>query len=264
MGVDNQGEVNLNRSLSNRKQVVAPYSKLAHIYDYVMSHVDYKTWAIYILKISDQFQPDAKSILDISCGTGSMLISINSKKYSYIGFDLSLEMVKIAKRKKASDLRKMLFFQGDMTAFSLKKRVDIIVCLYDSINYLLNFQLWSSMFDCVYDTLNNGGIFVFDICTEKNSVKYFTDYIESHGTDNYEYIRESSYDRKNKIHKNKFTIDFNNAPTYIEHHQQRIYPIDDVTKFISATGFQMIGSFDGFSFRAASEESLRVHFVLKK
>ncbi len=259
----NLGSSKLNHQTSSRKQKVAPYSKLAYIYDFVMAHVDYQMWGGYILKFIEQWFPQATTILDIACGTGSMLKSIKAKNYDVIGMDLSLDMVKIAASKNAKS-GKCFFFQGDMTAFSLKKKVDIVVCLYDSVNYLLDIQKWQSMFDCVYHCLNPNGLFIFDICTEKNSVKYFENYNEADGNNDFEYLRESTYDKKSKIHINKFTIDFNNSQTYTEYHRQRIYSIKQVRALISKTAFRLIGKFDGFSFRDASEDSLRVHFVLQK
>jgi hypothetical protein len=46
--------------------------------------------------------------------------------------------------------------------------VDLITCLYDSINHLLNFKEWKSVFNSVYNNLNKNGKFLFDF----NSIEF--------------------------------------------------------------------------------------------
>ena len=249
----------------NKKVNVEPYSKLACIYDDVMFHVDYKKWARYIERIIKRWQPHCRSLLDISCGTGNFLFNLNSKEIECVGFDMSFDMINIAKEKNNSGKHNAFFFQGDMVSFSLKKKFDVVVCLYDSINYLLDLKLWQQLFRQVADVLENKGIFVFDICTKRNSIKYFNNFSEQNSGENYEYIRKSSYNRKNAIHENKFLISFDGTSVnYAETHQQKIFLIKEIQDFIHSTEFRLIGYYNGFTFNKGNEDSLRVHFVLQK
>jgi len=248
-----------------KKEFVEPYSKLACIYDEVMSHVDYRKWAYFVERIIKRWQPQCSSLLDISCGTGNFLFHLNSKDIECVGFDMSFEMIKIAKEKNNSHNHKTSFFQGDMVSVPLKKKFNVVVCLYDSINYLLDLKLWQQLFVRVADVLEKNGLFVFDICTKKNSIKYFNNFSERNGGKNYEYLRESRYNRKDCIHENKFLISFDSmAVNYIETHQQKIFSIKEIKDFIHSTEFNLIGYFNGFTFKKGNEDSLRVHFVLQK
>jgi len=248
-----------------QKTIVKPYSKLAYIYDEVMSHVDYERWARYIERLIKKYQPQCQSLLDISCGTGKFLLSLSSKETELVGFDISFEMVKIAREKNKARNDNIYFFQGDMASFSMKKKFNVVVCLYDSINYLKDFNLWQKLFSRVTDVLHEKGIFIFDICTKKNSLKYFNNYSERSGGENYEYVRESEFDQKKGTHKNKFLINISNESCYyIETHVQRIFAIKEVLKFIQSTKFRMLAYYDGFTFIEGSENSLRVHFVLQR
>jgi ubiquinone/menaquinone biosynthesis C-methylase UbiE len=249
-----------------QEQLVEPYSKLAYIYDDVMYHVDYKAWSRYIHRIIQKWHPHAQKILDISCGTGSLLLKLNLKNYKLYGCDFSFDMVKIAKRKIKAKKAAIPLWQGDMIYFGIKpKKVDVIVSLYDSVNYIMNKSGWQKMFDCVYHGLNNDGLFIFDICTEKNSRKYFHNYFEKKIGKGYYYTRESNYDSINKIHSNRFVIHFNSEnATFLELHEQRILLLKEVTNLIKHTNFRLLGVYHGFTFKSATENSLRVHFVLKK
>ncbi|MBD3290814.1 methyltransferase domain-containing protein [candidate division KSB1 bacterium] len=244
-----------------KERLVEPYSKLAFIYDDVMSHVNYETWANYVSRIIEKWNPGARNLIDIACGTGSFLNQCRRYSYNLSGFDFSFDSIRMA-RKKGLELP---FWVGDVRKFALKKTVDVIVCLYDSINYIMSLEQICEVFSSVYQALNSNGLFIFDICTERNSIKYFDNFFDENSGIGYNYTRHSSYDKTNKIHKNLFTINFHNSDEiYIEDHRQRIYYISELLDSIDKTEFEFISAFDDFSFSKASEKSIRVHFVLKK
>ena len=67
----------------------------------------------------------------------------------------------------AAKLPGVRLVESDMTRFSLGARFDVVLCVYDSINHLLEFAQWEALFDRAREHLNDGGIFVFDINTEE-------------------------------------------------------------------------------------------------
>ncbi|MDZ7331842.1 MAG: class I SAM-dependent methyltransferase [candidate division KSB1 bacterium] len=249
----------------NNNEVVPPYSKLAYIYDELMSYVDYKNWGSYIEKIIERWNPNARTILDISCGTGNLLMQLNSKKYQLYGSDLSFEMLKVAQHKLAAANRSISIWQSSMCDFCLRSTIDVIISLYDSVNYLLKDGDWMSMLESVYQSLQSQGLFIFDICTEQNSKRFFQNYFEKNRGEGYWYTRASSYDRNDRIHTNRFEIYLDeHKKTFIEVHRQRILHIAEVQSLIKQTDFKLLQIYDGLSFRPGSEHSLRVHFVLRK
>lgn len=54
-----------------------------------------------------------------------------------------------------------------MTDFTLPEPVDIVFCVYDSINHLLSFDKWIKTFKQVYANLNPEVLFIFDMNTLK-------------------------------------------------------------------------------------------------
>lgn len=248
-----------------KEQIVEPYSKLASIYDEVMAHVDYKNWSRYIQRIIQKWHPRTQTILDISCGTANLLLKLDLKKYKLYGFDFCYDMLKIANKKCKALKVSIPLWQGNMISFQIKQKVDVIVSLYDSVNYIINVHDWRKLFDCVYDGLHDEGLFIFDICTEKNSREYFHNYFEKKSGNGYYYMRESKYDSENKIHSNCFVIhfDFENE-TYVELHEQKILLLRDVLNLISDTRFNFLAAYHGFTFKPGNEHSLRIHVILKK
>lgn len=52
-----------------------------------------------------------------------------------------------------------------MANFELDKKFDVILCIFDSINHLVDFEQWELTFDSVKAHLNDDGVFIVDINT---------------------------------------------------------------------------------------------------
>jgi cyclopropane fatty-acyl-phospholipid synthase-like methyltransferase len=106
--------------------------------------------------------PKARNILELACGTGSVLKHL-SKHYQVNGLDLSKQMLSIAKQK----VPQAKLSRQNMVTFHLRERFDVICCVFDSINHLSTFSHWEALFGNVHQHLSAGGVFVFDINTQK-------------------------------------------------------------------------------------------------
>ncbi len=99
------------------------------------------------------------SLLDVGCGSGDFLLSVESEfsKAELFGIDLSAEMVKKSKKKglrvECIDICKV------------KKSFDVITCVYDMLNYLSPEEL-PKFLGCLIERLNSGGYLICDINTK--------------------------------------------------------------------------------------------------
>ena len=137
---------------------MAAYERFSSFYDAVMD--DPAPRAQQVLEWVNKYLPDASSLLELGCGTGSILERLRSVP-SLTGLDLSPEMLAVA-QEKVPDAR---LVEGDMKAFSLEQRFDVVICVFDSLNHLLSFGDWQSMFEVVHQHLVDGGLFIFDVNT---------------------------------------------------------------------------------------------------
>ena len=140
------------------------YEASAQFYDAVMG--DRGELAAHLQRLIDQRCPGARAVLEIACGTGSILEQLRPR-YEVTGLDLSEKMLAIA-AEKVPDAR---LIQGDMTQFNLNEAFDVVLCVY-AINHLLDFAQWEQVFDRAREHLNDRGIFVFDINTELQLASY--------------------------------------------------------------------------------------------
>ena len=242
------------------------YSDLALIYDFVMRHVNYREWAEYIKTLINVSGMEVKTILDISCGTSSLGLQLLELGYEVYGFDYSYDMVFQGIKKIREKNKELLLWCGDMSRFYYKREFDAIICVYDSINYLMKEDQWLKVFNCVYDTLKPGGLFIFDISTEANSLRYFKDSKEKVRGAGFRYTRICKYNQKDRIQINEFHIHWKHKPSYvsIEKHEQIVIPFKRVIKLIPASKFILLGKYHDFMTIEANEISNRIHFLLKK
>jgi cyclopropane fatty-acyl-phospholipid synthase-like methyltransferase len=134
------------------------YDKFYKHYDAVMG--DPKQKAVFLKSLIDKWHPKATTLMELACGTGAVL-QYFAHNYDVSGVDLSKGMLSIAKKR----LPKASFFRQDMTQFAVPGRLDVILCVYDSINHLVHFNDWQNVFARVKHHLNAKGVFIFDVNT---------------------------------------------------------------------------------------------------
>src|SRR5260370_7769068 len=115
------------------------YDRFVPFYDTVMG--DRKESAQRLLSFVRTHNPKARKILELACGTGSVLQHFGKRRELY-GLDLSSKMLAVAKRK----VPRATLSRQDMTSFRLSEKFDVIFCVYDSINHVLSFSGWTKVF----------------------------------------------------------------------------------------------------------------------
>src|SRR3954470_19646065 len=107
------------------------FSKSAKFYDALYQSKDYAAASARVHALIQQHNPDAKSLLDVGCGTGKHL-ELLSKFYRCEGLDLNSDMLGIA-AKRCPDIP---LHHANMIDFELGRRFDSIICLFSSIAYV--------------------------------------------------------------------------------------------------------------------------------
>ncbi len=241
-----------------------PYTALAKAYDVMMSHVDYRRWAVYMVQMfKREGIREAVPFLDVGCGTGRFIERMAALGWVGEGCDPSPEMINIA-RKHFPEAR---FFVDGLPELRRvpARRYPIITCLYDTINYITDPEQLQQSFRRVCEVLPPGGIFVFDVVSESHCRQHFQHYADSEViTKALAYSRESHYNSSERIQYNWIRI-YTPEGIFEEEHQQRIYPAAQLRKIIKkCSGFTITHMYEDFTLQAANSYSGRIHFVLKK
>lgn len=134
----------------------------AYFYDEISSKKEAKERAERVLRYVSKYFPKARTILELGTGNGNVLINFPGK-YELYGLDIEKKYVELTRQK----LPKAHLWTSSMHDFKINKRFDIIFSVFDSINFLKNIGQWDETFQNVYDHLNEGGLFIFDMYTQK-------------------------------------------------------------------------------------------------
>ena len=137
---------------------MAAYERFAAFYDVVMD--DPAPRAARVDAAIDRYRPQSATLLELGCGTGSILARLETTA-TLTGLDRSPEMLAIA----AAKVPGAELLEGDMADFDLGRRFDVVACVFDSINHLLDVASWAALIGCVHRHLTDDGLFVFDVNT---------------------------------------------------------------------------------------------------
>jgi SAM-dependent methyltransferase len=111
--------------------VPSMYEEIAPYYDAIYSWKDYQKEIELLLQHLDRHAPDARTLLDVACGTGRHL-ELLSGRFQVEGIDVSPAMLSVA----CDRLGGVRLHEGDMRTFDLGRRFDVVVCLFGSIALL--------------------------------------------------------------------------------------------------------------------------------
>jgi ubiquinone/menaquinone biosynthesis C-methylase UbiE len=136
------------------------YQKYSGVYDLFLPN--YERFFQVIEETIQEYSHNPQSLLELACGTGNILQHFVNK-YEVSGIDISTSMLEQAKKK----LPDVPLYEMDMANLKLGRKFDVVVCMYDSINHLLEYKDWIMMFKCVHNHLNPGGVFIFDMNTSE-------------------------------------------------------------------------------------------------
>jgi ubiquinone/menaquinone biosynthesis C-methylase UbiE len=247
---------------------IKPYSRIAEVYDDLMTAVDYASWAGYIDQLIKRcgMGPGA-GLLDIACGTGSLALLLAGKGYNVDGMDLSREMLKIA-TKKAKGMRvKAEFFEGDIKGFEVKNNYDVITCCFDSVNYLSTPEELSACFGSVHKALKPGGVFIFDVNTIYALEHFWGDNTEMRDDKGVISIWSNRYLPSSQTSELELTVFVPRGSLYekiAERHTERAYPLGDLKEILISVGFSKVEYFKQNSLESPSENTKRVTFLVVK
>lgn len=243
---------------------------LASVYDALNDGTDVAAWADFICEIAKRYSDiPIKKICELACGTGTMATELALRGFEVTASDISNEMLTEAEFKSRQAGANVRFFLADMRNFSLYSKADAMICLLDSMNYLAKPADFSDTLESVYDNLESGGIFIFDINSKYKFENIYADNAYVLENDGVLCAWQNFYNSKTKIcdfYLSVFTECADGRYERTDEHQrERMYTLRSVKKMILNSGFELCGVFSDYNFSQADENvDERLHIVLKK
>lgn len=244
------------------------YTSFARVYDIFMDNVPYKEWADYLGKILKEYGIDDGLVLDLGCGTGSMAEMLASSGYDMIGVDNAEEMLEIAMEKKVESGHDILYLLQDMREFELYGTVKAVVCVCDSMNYLLEEEDLAEVFSLVHNYLDQDGIFIFDMNTLYKYRDLIGDATICENREHESFIWENCFDEESSINEYALTLFVEQESglyaRYEEFHYQRAYELEKVEELIKASGLELLAVCGEGTKEPPKADCERAYFVARR
>jgi SAM-dependent methyltransferase len=127
------------------------YSKVEHLLG-----IEEATMHLHALYSETLYNYEIKTLLDLGCGRGDLMVKLEKFDIDCEGIDLSALMVQKAKSRGLKAEFKSIC--------EVERSYDAIVSAFDVLNFVPTQELEKFM-QCVHEALNDEGIFMFDINT---------------------------------------------------------------------------------------------------
>lgn len=138
------------------------FGAYSRYYDFLYQDKNYSKEVEFVSSIVRHHAPDAKTILDLGCGTGIHAWGFAQKGYLVTGVDRSADMLAKACEKEGIGPVTIEFQQGDIRDLNLSRRFDVIVALFHVVGYLPGNVDLDAAFARIRQHLEPEGLLIFD------------------------------------------------------------------------------------------------------
>ncbi len=222
------------------KNIADAYSSFAEHYDKYMTQVDYSLWVHHILKWFKEYSSlKLNKILELACGTANVSIQLVQKGYDVTACDRSLDMLKAAAGKPV----KPKLYYSSLTDPIPATDYQLVLCMFDSINYLTQTNQIAKMLQEVSLALVTGGLYIFDISTLENSIDNFAQLCDLHYYANDIMVHQAYFESSQLLQISNLLFFKKNLMGYnlqTEHHQQRVYLTYELIELINNSPLKLI------------------------
>ncbi len=244
------------------------YQQFAGIYDGMMSEIPYDTWFETMYQYLKRQGKSGGHLCELGCGTGQMTRRFADAGYEVTGIDLSPDMLAIAAQQEGDEEQKILYLNQDMTDFALHKPADVILCICDSANYLLEEEELAAMFAKVSENLAEDGIFLMDMKTAYCFSEIMGNGIRVEDEEDYTVIWDNEYDEETKVNEYLLTMfvlrEDDTYDRYDECHEQRAYEAQMVIDVMDKQGLSVEEHFGEDMMKLPDDKDSRWYFVAKR
>jgi ubiquinone/menaquinone biosynthesis C-methylase UbiE len=146
-------------SKNNKLGLPVEYKKHPEYFDAFNINEDTETHNAVIEKLLNKY--NVKTVLDMTCGTGSQVFHLIKHGYIVTGSDFSPALLTIARGKAKKEKINVEFVDGDMRTLKLGQ-FDAVITIFNAIGHLTKSGFAKAIRN-IRRNLKDGGIYIFDI-----------------------------------------------------------------------------------------------------
>ena len=271
------------------------YTDFAAVYDEFMDATPYEEWCSRIIRLIEKYgisrpvrSPEASEaetslseaeqalmsernlVLDLGCGTGTLTELLSEAGYDMMGIDMSAEMLQIAMEKRAESGHDIMYLCQDMRELELYCTVGTVICVCDSVNYVLEEEEVIETFRRINNYLFPKGLFVFDFNTDYKYSEVIGDTTIAENREDCSFIWDNFYDEESHINEYDLTIfvredaEMDVFRRFQETHYQRGYNLQEMLHFVKEAGLEFVMAMDADTEAEVTGTTERVLMVCRE
>lgn len=189
----------------------------------------------------------AKTVLDLTCGTGSQVFWLTNCGYEVIGSDINEAMLKKAKEKANKNGLKLTFLKGDMCSLRVGK-FDAAITIFNAIGHLTKADFERTIQN-IHSNLNQHGLYIFDIfnltylLSGDNIAKLTIDWVKESGNEKVRKIQYSTIDKAGILASYTTSLlQVGGNMTQISEEKQtlQVYSAEELKEMLDRNGFEVL------------------------
>lgn len=215
------------------------YEAFAQVYDTLNGSSFYDEWFSFV----SHFLQPGDTILDLGCGSGTLLAKMSRAGHPVTGVDMSENMLVLAQEKLLQSGTPFELYEYDMSEFLADSAsYDIIVSSCDSINYLEEATMVETMFRNIETMLKPGGFFIFDVHSNFTFEERFKNWVYVDMQETLSVVWECENEKENQF--NHYLTFFEQLSDdlyerYDELHEQYYYPKEELVIMLEKSGLEV-------------------------
>lgn len=244
-------------------QSAAPYSAIAPRYDELVGRRFFSGLRPAFEELVRRYGLRFRSAADLGCGTGLFACWL-ARRYGVltVGVDRSRAMLQAAIAN-CRDCR-VGFLLQDIRHLRLPCRVELATANFDTLNHLLTERDFRRAVERVFDSLEPGGHFVFDLLTNRQYPGRRWIGVRSPDRPSVRLLQRTVWSERSAILFTRVTLMEAGAAHCLEDHVERGYDPVRVARWLETAGFEIRGLLDAPTLAYADIRSARVIFVTRR
>lgn len=222
-----------------------------------------------IEKILEKYK--VKTVLDLTCGTGSQVFWLAKHGYKVVGSDMNAKMLKIAKDKAQKEKLDVKLIKGDVRTTQIGE-FDVVITIFNAIGHLTKRDFEKSMRN-IRANLNRHGLYIFDIfnlsylLAGDNITQLTIDWQEKYRNTTVREIQYSTIDQDGilasyDIYHQKIGL---NRPTISKAFQTlQVYSAKQLKEMLQKNGFKILRQCDVDGSRIYETKTERILTIAQK
>lgn len=229
----------------------------AELYDQIYTDKPYKSEVKFIChQIRKSARTKGNKLLELASGTGTHALLLEKEGFDVTASDHSDSMLAVAQRKISDAKSRIRLEKIDMTKIPrFAKTFDAVLCLFDSIGYVLTDSSIHEVLQGVRHSLVDGGLFLFEFWHAPAMIRNFEPFRERHydlpNGHTVRRVSKTTLDYETCLATVAYTLDEYDGKKKLFHLEEvqknRFFTVPEMKMFLTVNRFEPLHFFSGYS-----------------